>query len=293
MSYRNFTLLLPLPALVTSLFIFQLAEAGRGIYLQQIIVATIAFLACFWITRRGSTSPSSEKRSSNLLFIAIALLCLPIVLAIFKSDPSLPQRWLKLGGVRIYLAACLLPACLFVMNELVRTTVRRTLPIAISILLIYTLALQSDAAQATAFAVALLVIFWRSGCSFVQLGFLTITSIASLTLAWSNEPTISPVNYVEGVIQLANSHHAIAGIWTGIVALALPAGLAWLAWKRQQPGIAAAALYYLVISGFAYAQLTPMPLLGFGASPIIGYFLLAGLVRQNRQTAHTKAAHHH
>ncbi len=36
----------------------------------------------------------------------------------------------------------------------------------------------------------------------------------------------------------------------------------------------------LIISGFAYAQLTPMPLLGFGANSIIGYFLLAGLVRR-------------
>ena len=117
----------------------------------------------------------------------------------------------------------------------------------------------------------------RSGCSLAQLSFLTITSIASLTLAWTNEPAISPVNYVEGVIQLASSHQPVAGLWTSIVTLTLPAGLAWLAWKRQQLGIAAAALYYLIISGFAYAQLTPMPLLGFGASPIIGYFLLAGL----------------
>lgn len=287
MSSRTLTLLLPLPALITSLFIFQLAEAGRGIYLQQIIVATIAFLACFWITRRHNThtsnanSTNSGKRTRNYLFIALALLCLPLLLALIKHDPSLPQRWLKLGGVRIYLAACLLPACLFLINEIARTTSQRKTLIAVSTLLLLTLALHTDAAQAIAFALALLLIMSRSGCSLVQLGFLTLTSIASLTLAWINEPAISPVNYVEGVIQLASSQHLIAGIWTSLVTLALPAGLAWLAWKRQQPGIAAAALYYLVISGFAYAQLTPMPLLGFGASPIIGYFLLTGVIRRN------------
>lgn len=286
MTHRNFTLFLPLPALITSLFIFQLAEAGRGIYLQQCIVSTIAFLGCFWITRHHNThtsnvnSANSEKRTLTYLFIALALLCLPLLLALIKHDPSLPQRWLKLGGVRIYLAACLLPACLFLLNEIARTASQRIMLISVSALLLLTLALHTDAAQATAFAVALLLIMSRSGCSLVQLGFLTITSIASLTLAWTNEPAISPINYVEGVIQLASSHHPIAGIWTSIVTLALPAGLAWLAWKRQQPGIAAAALYYLVISGFAYTQLTPMPLLGFGASPIIGYFLLVGLVRR-------------
>lgn len=286
MSYRTFILFLPLPALITSLLIFQLAEAGRGIHLQQIIVATIAFLACFWITRRHNThisnanSVTAEKRTRNTLIIALALLCLPLLLALIKHDPSLPQRWLKLGGVRIYLAACLLPACLFLINEIARTTSQRMTLISVSTLILLTLALHTDAAQATAFAIALLLIMSRSGCSFVQLGFLTLTSIASLTFAWTNEPAISPVNYVEGVIQLANSHHPIAGIWTSLVTLALPAGLAWLAWKRQQPGIAAAALYYLVISGFAYTQLTPMPLIGFGASPIIGYFLLAGLVRR-------------
>lgn len=282
MTHRNFALFLPLPALITSLFIFQLAEAGRGIYLQQIIVATIAFLACFWITRRHKTSNSAttEKRTRNYLFIALALLCLPLLLTLIKHDPSLPQRLLKLGGVRIYLAACLLPVCLFLVNAIARTASQRTTLISVSALLLLTLALHTDAAQATAFAIVLLLIMSRSGCSLVQLGFLTITSIASLTLAWTNEPAISPVNYVEGVIQLASNHHAIAGIWSSLVTLALPAGLAWIAWKRQQPGIAAAALYYLLISGFAYAQLTPMPLLGFGASPIIGYFLLAGFVRR-------------
>lgn len=283
MSYRTFALLLPLPSLITNLFIFQLAQTGRGIYLQQMIVAVIAFLLCFWFTRRHntSTSPTSEKRAFNALFITVALLCLPLLLALVKSDPGLPQRWLKLGGVRVYLAACLLPTCLFLISEIAHTTTQRNTLTSVSALIILSLALQTDAAQATAFAAALLIVLWHSGWSSMQIASITLTSIASLALAWANEPTISPVSYVEGVIQLASSQHLIAGVWTSLVTLALPAGLAWLAWKRQQPGIAAAALYYLVISGFAYAQLTPMPLLGFGASPIIGYFLLTGVIRRN------------
>ncbi|MBI3713741.1 MAG: hypothetical protein HY253_12385 [Burkholderiales bacterium] len=283
MSYRTIPLFLPLPALLASFYIFQLADAGRGIYLQQTIVAAIAFVLCFWFTTRANTGAqtNSSQRALKALFVTALLLYLPSVLALIKSDPTLAHRLLSLGGIRIYLAACLLPACLYLIAKIAsNANQRQTLTAAIALIL-FALAMQTDAAQAMAFAGAIAFIIWRSGWTFAQITSITVLCIANLTLAWMREPNIAPVNYVEGVIQLASSQHLFAGITIGLVALILPTGLAWIAWKGQQPGIAAAALYYLIISACAFAQLTPMPLLGFGASPIIGYFLLAGLMRRD------------
>lgn len=286
MSYRTIPLFLPLPALFSSFYIFQLADAGRGIYLQQAIVAAIAFVLCFWFAKRDNTEKqtNSDQRAFKALFITALLLYLPSVLALIKSDSTPAHRWLSLGGIRIYLAACLLPACLYLIAKFAQiannASQRQTLTAAIALILL-ALAMQTDAAQATAFAAAIAFIIWRSGWTSAQITSLAILCVANLTLAWMKEPSIAPVNYVEGVIQLASSQHPLAGITISLVALILPTGLAWIAWQRQQPGIAAAALYYFIISACAYAQLTPMPLLGFGASPIIGYFLLAGLMRRD------------
>ncbi len=279
MFYRRFAVFLPLPALITSLFIFLLAETGRGIYLQQIIVAVLAFLLCVWTTRVDKPSPTG-KPALNLICIALILLLLPILLNLIQGKHVEAQRWLNLGGLRIYLAACLLPSCLFLIDKVAQTASLRQPLIAFSSMIPLALAMQTDAAQATAFSAAILVLFWHRGFSLTQIVFLIAINLISLTLAWINEPSLNPVSYVEGVIQLASAHHLIAGIWTMLATLILPGGLAWLAWSRQHQGIAALALYYPCISGFAYAQLTPMPLLGFGASPIIGYFLLASLLRR-------------
>lgn len=283
MSYRAITLFLPLPALLASFYLFHLADAGRGVYLQQAIVAAIAFVLCFWFTKRDNkeTQTNSSQRALKALFVTALLLCLPSVLALIKGESTLAHRWLSLGGIRIYLAACLLPACLYLIAKVASdANQRQTLTAAIALILL-ALAMQTDAAQATAFAGAIAFIIWRSGWTSAQITSLTILCVANLTLAWMREPNIAPVNYVEGVIQLASSQQLLAGIAIGLLALVLPTSLAWIAWQRQQPCIAAAALYYLIISACAYAQLTPMPLLGFGASPIIGYFLLAGLMRRD------------
>jgi hypothetical protein len=71
-----------------------------------------------------------------------------------------------------------------------------------------------------------------------------------------------------------------------VLAAALPVmALGWLARKTSSPGILAACLYFTVLYLLAPAQVTPVPLIGFGAGPVIGYFIMADQVW--RQTANS------
>ena len=43
---------------------------------------------------------------------------------------------------------------------------------------------------------------------------------------------------------------------------------------RGPRGLLAVAMYYVALVGLAPLEITPVPLLGFGAGPILGYLLM-------------------
>lgn len=101
--------------------------------------------------------------------------------------------------------------------------------------------------------------------------------VACCVWAWSKPDPLEPVPYVEGVLTLAAQAGWIA-LSAAIVSAAIPVlSLVWLGMRNSQHALFAVAAYYVCIIGFAATQITPMPLLGFGAGPIIGYFMMVFL----------------
>ena len=52
------------------------------------------------------------------------------------------------------------------------------------------------------------------------------------------------------------------------------------------------ALYWATVFALAPRQVTPVPWLGFGAGPILGYFLVAGSVSRTVAETHGRPNHH-
>lgn len=258
-------ILAALPSLGFSLFLMQHAQAGRIPLILQAVTSGIAALACF-LTIRFSTSRASTKRSYWLLGIALGLVLLPLLLP--GSDG--PERWINLGNFRLYSAALALPAVLVLLSEAMQSTKTKALwPVIAAILITLALALQPDAAQTTAFVLAIALLLNRAP--------IVLVLICSLVLAWKQPDPLKPVLYVEGVLELAASINPVALI-AALTAIALPlATLLWHAQKSRSMLLFSLAVYYLAIDILAYFQLTPMPLLGYGASPILGYFAMIAL----------------
>ena len=105
-------------------------------------------------------------------------------------------------------------------------------------------------------------------------GMLLIGVIAT----WRLPDPLAPVPYVEGVFRLAAdvSPWALAA---AVLSAVLPvATLAHVARQNRSVGVLAVAVYLAGVFALAPLQVTPVPLLGFGAGPILGYFLAAGLI---------------
>lgn len=270
-------ILLAIPSLMGSVLLMRLAGAGQSLQVQQLVAALIGIVYVLW-TDRTSCLHRTEKSSSRAHEIQHALVLLALMLvslaACFAfSESTHPRRWLKLGPLRLYLSAAVLPLALY---QLARLHWRAPFSVVSNMVFILTfamlLALQPDVSQLAAFSLATVFIVWHRAGSFVQK--IAFTAALVLLCIWCQQQadTLQPVAYVEGVIQLATSAGIVAML-VAVLSLALiPLGLFYIGIKRGSSELIPIALYYIVIMICAYIGLTPMPLLGFGAGPVLGYF---------------------
>ena len=268
-------LLAAIPTLLGSLFLMHTAQAGRMLELQQTLVVVVAAALAWALSRRSA--PLSDTWIRGSLGSAALVLLLPLLL----SSGDGPRRWVSLGGVRLYVASVVLPSVVLLLaRALGSSTGKVTGPLVMATVMALTLAAQPDAAQTTAFALACAVLVVRAELTLVSKA-LTLAGLAgALALAWRVPDPLKPVSYVEGVLALAGAMSPLV-LGLALLALALlPALLLWRARSLGSFGLVAVASYYLVIDFLAYRQLTPMPLLGFGAGPILGYFWMASLANE-------------
>ena len=264
----NPLVLAALPAFLGSLFLMQRGGASPSQQLQQAVVFCVAALACTLLSHKPL--PFTDKSRDRALIVAAVLVVLPLLL-----PSTAPHRWLGAGGFRLYIASVVLPSAVLLLAQ-ARSGWAHLLVIAAA------LAAQPDASQATAFALAGLVVLLRAPLPVLARVGVGAALAGAATVAWLRPDPLEPVSYVEGVLVLAQQVGPLA-LGLALVALALP--IAALL-RMGQLGV---AVYYVAILFFAYRQLTPMPLLGFGVGPILGYFGMASLCRP-REIRRLKAA---
>jgi hypothetical protein len=114
---------------------------------------------------------------------------------------------------------------------------------------------------------------------------MAVLLVSLAAIAWTRPDPLSPVPHVEGIMSLA----AQTGIqWhvTAILALGLlPLPFAVAAFRGAVPrgATVAVAVYFGILCIVPSFGAYPVPLMGFGLSPVIGYYLALGwLVVQHR-----------
>ena len=254
----NPLILAALPAFLGSLFLMPRGGAGSAQLIQQAVVFALAALACTVLSRKPLVL--TEKSCNRALLVATLWVALPLL---FPS--SGPHRWLGAGGFRLYIASAVLPSVVLLLPQ------ARGAWIAL-LLIAVALAAQPDASQATAFALAGAAYLLRVPLSVLARVGLGVALAGAATVAWLRPDPLEPVSYVEGVLVLTQQVGPLA-LGLALVALTLPIA------ALLRLGQVAVAVYYAAILFFAYRQLTPMPLLGFGVGPILGYFGVASLCR--------------
>ncbi|MDX2220566.1 MAG: hypothetical protein SF172_16225 [Burkholderiales bacterium] len=249
-----------------------LAGVGKLVWISHLVAIGLAGVLAWLVGRFGR---QLNRHGAALVIVALSVVGLMIPLL---NDRPGPDRWASIGPLNLYLAPMLLPSFVAACSFFVRQPERQWIAALIAILVVaLLLVLQPDASQMLGLLVAsgVLAIRYRLGAA---RSFLLLLPLAVLAAwAFSVPDPLQPVPHVEEVFKLALSHSYFAGIAVIASALAFIVGL-WIQSRVGPAWLSAVAAYYAVLFACSSAGLTPAPLVGYGAGPILGFGLMVGLL---------------
>jgi cell division protein FtsW (lipid II flippase) len=213
------------------------------------------------------------RRNLSRLLLCVAPLALLLTLA--SPGQSGVYRWLTLGPVTGNAAFLFLPAATVALATAARSG--SLWPWSVAFVIELALCLQPDASQATAFAVAAVLILLLTPTSRrLRLPAILLLSAAA-GLSWTRHDPLAPVPAVEGILALAwavSPGLAAVCVTTLVAVSATP--LAFLRTARS-PALAL-SVYFSVCVLMPLCGAYPVPLVGMGLSPIIGFWAGIGVL---------------
>lgn len=262
-------LVAPVPALVVGVLTMRMSDVPAALWGQNLAAWAVGMLLCLGLWRTRS-SPGQWRWFDFAAVLTLAALAATLLAPGVEGI----HRWVPLGPVRLHAAAVLLPPLLVAMQGLSQSRgwwISTGVAVGVALVLL----LQPDAAQATAFAAGCLVLLLPpAGRDPLRLaGMLLLPVLAGL--AWLRKDPLAPVPHVEGIVGLAAGLGAGWAVAAAVSLLVLPlpffhAGLG----AGKHAGLALGT-YVAITLVAAFLGNFPVPVMGYGVSPIIGY--LAGL----------------
>lgn len=229
------------------------------------------------ILRHPVTTLVSKRPAS----VALALLALEALTLTTQGTEGV-HRWISCRGVRLHVAA--MGAPLLLLALVVLWNHRRTWPmLSLAAAGLCVNVLQPDAGQATALAAGVVALAALPATPRVERLIGLTVAVAGALLAWTRPDPLAPADLVENVVQRAFELHAVMGALAVAALLWLPASAVWPLRQgtcSQYPARIALAAYLLASIGVVALGEFPTPVLGFGASPIIGAVIGLGLLER-------------
>ncbi|MDP3401280.1 MAG: hypothetical protein Q8R97_09185 [Brevundimonas sp.] len=245
-----------------------LADVPASIWVRNLIGWGVGLVAAVGLARLAG------KRTATVLLGLSAVL---VAASLFGPPQQGVHRWLAVGPLSINLALLMLPMAVVALGWTRERPSRWGLALAILGLLV----LQPDASQAMAFAGAVALIALRAPFSTpVRLGLAGVAA-ALTAFSWLRPDPLAPVPEVEEIVALAFSITPVLAV--AVVVLIAATSLAPMLGTRlagaRPSGIAVPlSVHLLLTAGMTLFGAFPMPLLGIGMSPIVGFWLGVGLL---------------
>lgn len=226
------------------------------------------------------------KRTATVLLGLSAVL---VAASLFGPAQQGVHRWLALGPLSINLALLMLPMAVVALDW----TRERAASWGLAFTILGLLVLQPDASQATAFAGAMALIALRAPLSTsVRLGLAGVAA-ALAAFSWLRPDPLAPVPEVEEIVALAWSITPVLAVAAVVLIVATslaPMLGARLAGKRPFGIAVPLSAYVLLTAGMTLFGAFPMPLMGIGMSPIVGFWLGVGLLAARLRPAPSPAS---
>lgn len=234
-------------------------DVPTGMWALNVAAAAIgASTAAFATGWRGPAKPLGKSLRCGALLAVVALLGATLP----AQGTEGVHRWLPLGPVQIHTGALLLPPLLVALLESPWMT---AVVGAFAVLVV--LALQPDSAQAAAFCAAWICIVGarrEKGAAAV----IAVSVMLAVVSVLRPDP-LEPVPHVEGIVGMAAAQGRNLAVAALVSLAVLP--LAQLMCLEKWLGLVLAT-YTAGLLMAAWIGHHPVPILGYGTSPILGYY---------------------
>mgnify|MGYP003676066507 FL=1 len=260
--------LLALLTVALGCWVCALSDVSTASWVRNLIAWGVGLAAAGGLAATGGRRP-------GLILLGLA------VVVLGGSLVGVPQqgvhRWLDIGPLHINVAFVVLPMAVVALAWNRDRLSAWGLALAGLALLV----VQPDASQATAFGLALVVVAVRAPVT-VGLRIGTIAIATALVVAsWLRPDPLAPVPEVEEIVGLAYAVMPLLAV-LAVALIATTALVPALVTRSSRPDIriggAALSVYCLATVGTTVFGAFPMPLLGIGMSPILGFWLGVGLL---------------
>lgn len=235
-------------------------------------------ISCFAIMIKVKTG----KRGTYTIII-MGLILVLYELTVIDAGVDNVHRWLSLGPISLYVSSIFAPILIIGVWSILEKN-KYLLARVITVIAAAILFLQPDASQLTSFAIPMMIIFFIKANKKVLTYFIIGILILFVVTSWIRLDSLPPVKYVEDIVGLVMD---MGIIWSvlGIAALILqPIPFFIIPTSKYRIVSACLGLYYVIFIVSTFFGNFPVPLMGYGVSPIMGYLIAITWLIKTRET---------
>ncbi len=221
----------------------------------------------------GFARQAAPVRKKVAAWVAVAALAL-VPLTLISPGMAGVHRWIRLGPIGLNASAAASPWVLAAIPRWLRRA--PGLAIAGSLAMLGLHLAQPDAAQATAFGSALVALIVMSSALSRAVRWGSVAAIvAAVSLTWMRPDPLLPVDHVERILSLAASLGPLPAMaaWLALALLFLPMARACRQPAEEGRALGLAFCLYLIAQiAITFAGHFPVPVMGAGAGPVLGWY---------------------
>ena len=205
----------------------------------------------------------------SIVFISILLL----LLTFLQGNNVGVHRWIQLSSFSLNISMIVIPLTIIAVNNLFKN--KHIVFSSVSIIMIsLILFFQPDASQLTGFSIAMLLCILNNELPKLSKILIIVILLMLTVSSWIFLDSLQPVNYTKGVLKMLGE----VSIWLYILGLIsiflIPIPFLIFSSEKNKIISICLALYYWIIALFSLLGDFPVPIIGYGSSPIIGYFIV-------------------
>jgi len=260
-SINHFIPFVPLPAAILGICTMIYFDVPAFIWLLNLTFVCLGTFTALILSK----IPVRQIKIKPLFILIPSLI---LLLGTFYQDGiTNVYRWINFNSFQINIGLVVSPLILIQIARIAN----HKLAVLFGVITVIIFMLQPDASLVSAFSISVcILLFAKYKAKYVNLSFLIFT-LFTIGYSWNNLDNLEPVSYVENILSLTKEI-SITLFLVSLISLLLLI-IPFISYPTKDALSISLGIYYLLLLITPFFGNFPVILMGYGISPIIGYYI--------------------